>query len=123
MAVLDLLEVDQARVHPAGIMVLVIGAMADIKVKTGVVAVADEVVDANRFATLNQVRPFAAVVIGVQTTLPMAGIFSPVENHPKHIPIVLEVSQHQVHPEAVPPNIIKIPLIIARNQNHGQRHL
>ena len=103
-------------------MVLVIRAMADIKVKTGVVVVAVEDVDANRFATLNQAH-FAVAVIGVQTILPMAGIFSLVENHPKHIPIVLEALQHQVHRVAVPQNIIKIPLITVQNQSQGLKHL
>lgn len=121
----DLLEVDhdQARDRPAGIKVLVIRAMADIKVKIGVVVVADEVVDENRFATVNRAHHFAVAVIGVQTILLMAGIFSLVENHPKHIPIVLEALQHQVHHEAVPQNIIKTPLTTVQNQNQGQKHL
>ena len=125
MTVQDLLVVDhdQARDRPAGIRVLVIRAMADIKVKTGVVVVADGVVDENRFATLNQAHHYVVAVIGVQTILLMAGIFSLVENHPKHIPIVLEVLQHQVHPEAAPQNIIKTPLIIVLNQNQEQKHL
>ena len=124
VTVQDLLEVDhdQARDRLAGIMVPVIRAMADIKVKIGVAVVADEVGDENLFATLNRVHHFAVAVIGVQTILLMAGIFSLVENHPKHIPIVLEALQHQVHHEAVPQNIIKTPLTIVQNQNQGQKH-
>ena len=125
MTVQDLLVVDhdQARDRPAGIRVLVIRAMADIKVKIGVVVVVDEAADENRFATLNRAHLSAVAVIGVQTILLMAGIFSLVENHPKHIPIVLEALQHQVHHEAVPQNIIKTLLIIVLNQNQGQKHL
>ena len=122
MPVHDLLEVDQVRIRPVvGIMVPVLGAMADTKAKTGVVVVADAAVDENLFETLNQV-PFVVVVTGDQTILPMAGIFSLVENHPKHIPIVLEVLQHQARPEAVLQSITKIPLITVLKQNHGQKH-
>ena len=102
-------------------MVPVLGAMADTKAKTGVVVVADAAVDENLFETLNQV-PFVVVVTGDQTILPMAGIFSLVENHPKHIPTVLEVLQHQARPEAVLQSITKIPLITVLKQNHGQKH-
>lgn len=125
VTVQDQLEVDRdlALDRPVGIMVLVIRAMADIKAKIGVEVAVDEVdADENHFGTLNRAHHFAVAVTGAQTILLMVGTFFLVGNHPKHIPIVQEALQRQVHRGAVPRNIIKIPLTTALNQNHGQKH-